>query len=76
MLLLIGVWVMSILWFGSDDKQHSLSSDIIVIVSWVLVGVGIPVLFLTMKLETEVRARRPLRPLLPVPPAAQEVRLA
>ena len=55
-LMLIGVWVMSILWFGSDDKQHSLSSDIIVIVSWVLVGVGIPVLFLTMKLETEVRA--------------------
>lgn len=54
-LLMIAVWVMSILWFGSETKQRSLSSDIIVIVSWVLVGACIPVLLLVMKLETEVR---------------------
>ena len=54
--LLIGCWVMGLMWFVFDRAEDpSLVEDVIVGVSWVLAGLGIPLLFLVMRLETEVR---------------------
>jgi hypothetical protein len=56
MVVVIGVWAMALMQFVFDRPEDpSLANDIIVIVAWALAGVGIPVLFLVMRLETEVR---------------------
>lgn len=55
-LMAVGIWIMTLFhFFFARPGQTSLSTDIIVVFSWALAGVGIPILFLTMELVTEVR---------------------
>lgn len=56
MLMAIGIWIMTLAhFFFARPGRTSLLADIIVVISWALAGVGIPILFVTMELVTEVR---------------------
>ncbi len=55
-LMAVGIWIMTLVhFFFARPGQTSLSTDIIVVLSWALAGVGVPILFLTIELVTEVR---------------------
>jgi hypothetical protein len=52
-----GIWIMTLIHFFFARPEHtSLSTDLIIVISWALAGVGIPILLLTMELVTEVRS--------------------